>query len=147
MKAIIQRVLSASVEISGIVHSQIGKGFLVLLGIAFDDNDSDIDFLVDKCVNLRIFDDEDGKMNLSLGDVNGELMIVSQFTLLGDARRGRRPSYSAAANPQIAIPIYEKFIAGCKAKKVPVKTGVFGSDMKIHLVNDGPVTIILDSKY
>jgi len=119
---------------------------LILLGIGNDDDESDVALLSDKCANLRIFDDKDGKMNLPLFDVKGEMLIVSQFTLLADARRGRRPSYSNAAPPSAAIPLYEKFISACIEKNIAVKTGVFGAEMKISLVNEGPVTIILDSK-
>jgi D-tyrosyl-tRNA(Tyr) deacylase len=143
MKVLMQRVSSASVRIGGSEHSRIGRGLLVLLGIGHGDSTMDAESLAEKCVNLRIFDDEKGKMNLSLLDVKGEIMVVSQFTLLADCRRGRRPSYSDAARPEQAIPLYEKFVSAL-AKFASVKTGVFGAEMEVSLVNDGPVTIMLD---
>ncbi|HOK05182.1 MAG TPA: D-aminoacyl-tRNA deacylase [Victivallales bacterium] len=144
MKAVIQRVNNAEVKINSKIHSSISKGLLILLGISVYDTDSEPITLALKCINLRIFDDENGKMNLSVTDIKGEVMVVSQFTLFADARRGRRPSYSLAAPPDKAVPLYEKFVNEI-AKFAPVKTGVFGADMKICLENDGPVTIILDS--
>ena len=145
MKSVIQRVSEASVTIDGVVHGEIKKGFLVLLGITHSDTDKDVKWMVDKISGLRIFEDEDGKMNLSLEDVKGELLIVSQFTLYGDAKKGRRPSFIEAARPEKAIPLYEKFIELAESKNITVATGEFGADMKVSLLNDGPVTLIIDS--
>ena len=147
MRIVIQRVSKASVSISGRIISEIEPGLLVFLGIENVDNDSDIEYLAQKLVNLRIFNDENGVMNLSVMDVNGEILVVSQFTLHARTRKGNRPSYIDAAKPDISIPIYEKF---CKAlevlQKKPVKTGEFGANMQVALINDGPVTIWIDSK-
>lgn len=145
MKSVIQRVSEASVTIDGVVHGEIKKGFLVLLGITHSDTEKDVKWMVDKISGLRVFEDEDGKMNLSLEDVKGELLIVSQFTLYGDAKKGRRPSFIEAARPEKAIPLYEKFIELAKSKNITVATGEFGADMKVSLLNDGPVTLIIDS--
>lgn len=145
MKSVIQRVSEASVTIDGIVQGEIKTGFLVLLGITHSDTEKDVKWMVDKISGLRVFEDENGKMNLSLGDVKGELLIVSQFTLYGDARKGRRPSFIEAARPEKAIPLYEKFIELAKVKNINVATGEFGADMKVSLINDGPVTLIIDS--
>jgi D-aminoacyl-tRNA deacylase len=147
MKAVIQRVAYASLVIDGEVYSAIKRGFVVLLGIEEADTHEDIAWLVQKIVNMRICDDGEGKMNLSLNDVNGELMIVSQFTLYASTKKGNRPSFTASAKPDKAIPLYEKFID--ETQKIfpnKIATGVFGADMKITLLNDGPVTIIIDSK-
>ena len=146
MKVVIQRVKYASVSIDGEVYNKINSGFLVLLGITSTDNKKDVDYLVKKVCNLRIFSDENDKMNLSLKAVEGELLIISQFTLYGDCTQGNRPSFIEAAKPDIAIPLYEYFISECKKQIAVVKTGIFGSDMKVELLNDGPVTIIIDSK-
>ncbi len=146
MKIVIQRVVSASVEIEGSIAGNIGRGFLVLLGITHADTDKDAIFLAEKCVNMRIFEDKDGKMNLSLLDVKGEIMVVSQFTLYADAAKGRRPSFTEAAYPAIAVPLYEKFISELRKSKLKVETGRFGADMNVSLCNQGPVTIILESK-
>ena len=147
MRIVIQRVSKASVSISGRIISEIETGLLVFLGIENVDNDSDIEYLAQKLVNLRIFNDENGVMNLSVMDVNGEILVVSQFTLHARTRKGNRPSYIDAAKPDISISIYEKF---CKAlevlQKKPVKTGEFGANMQVALINDGPVTIWIDSK-
>ena len=145
MKTVIQRVSNASVSIEGVVKGEIQKGFLILLGITHTDTEKDVKWMVDKVSGLRVFEDENGKMNLSLQDVGGELLIVSQFTLYGDARKGRRPSFVEAARPEKAVPLYEKFIALAKEKGINVATGEFGADMKVNLVNDGPVTLIIDS--
>jgi D-tyrosyl-tRNA(Tyr) deacylase len=146
MRVVIQRVKNASVKIDGNVNGKINTGFLVLLGIASTDTKQDVDYLVKKVVNLRVFSDENDKMNLSLKDVNGELLVISQFTLYGNCREGNRPSFIEAAKPDVAIPLYEYFVEECK-KQIPViKTGVFGADMKVSLLNDGPVTIIIESK-
>lgn len=146
MRTVVQRVSSASVTVDGNVIGKINKGFLVLLGIKSTDTKQDVDYMVKKVINLRIFRDENDKMNLSLKDVNGELLIVSQFTLYGDASGGNRPSFIEAAKPDIAIPLYEYFISECKKQINVVQTGEFGADMKVELLNDGPVTIIMESK-
>lgn len=147
MRALIQRVREASVTIDGQVHGEIEGGILVLLGITHDDTDKDIDWLIRKITNLRIFNDEAGKMNLSVNDVNGGLLVISQFTLFADAKKGNRPSYTKSAPPTIAIPLYEEFIRRLRADfEGPVETGQFGADMKVSLLNDGPVTIMLDSQ-
>lgn len=146
MKIVVQRVKNASVTIDRKIHGQINKGFLVLLGITTSDTISDVDYLVKKVCNLRVFNDENDKMNLGLKDIDGSLLIISQFTLYGDCSHGNRPSFIEAARPETAIPLYEYFISECK-KEVPiVETGIFGADMKVSLLNDGPVTIIIDSK-
>lgn len=147
MKAVIQRVSSASVTIESKIVATIQQGLLVLVGIEEADSQEDIDWLCQKIANLRIFGDENNVMNLSVKDIDGEIIIVSQFTLQASTKKGNRPSYIKAARPEIAIPLYEKFITEMEAtvgKKV--QTGVFGADMKVALVNDGPVTIIMDSK-
>lgn len=146
MRTVVQRVSSASVTVDGNVIGKINKGFLVLLGIKSTDTKLDVDYMVKKVINLRIFRDENDKMNLSLKNVNGELLIVSQFTLYGDASGGNRPSFIEAAKPDIAIPLYEYFISECKKQISVVQTGEFGADMKVELLNDGPVTIIMESK-
>lgn len=145
MKAVVQRTARAGVSIDGETLGRIDRGLLVLLGIEPDDGEADIEYMVKKCSGLRIFEDENGKMNLSVQDVGGSILLVSQFTLLGDARKGNRPSFTGAAVPEKAIPIYERVISEL-AKRLPVQTGVFGADMQVELVNDGPVTILLDSK-
>lgn len=146
MRVVIQRVKNASVEIDGNVSGKINTGFLVLLGIASTDTKQDVDYLVKKVVNLRVFSDENDKMNLSLKNVNGELLVISQFTLYGDCKDGNRPSFIEAARPDVAIPLYEYFVEECKKQIPVVETGVFGADMKVSLLNDGPVTIIIESK-
>ena len=145
MRAVVQRVRRASVSVAGECVGKIERGLLLLIGIEPSDAQSDIDYIVKKCTQLRIFEDADGKMNLSVQDVGGSILLVSQFTLLGDARKGNRPSFTGAAVPEKAIPIYERVISEL-AKRLPVQTGVFGADMQVELVNDGPVTILLDSK-
>lgn len=146
MRAVVQRVKHASVTINGTVNGKINNGFLVLLGIQSTDSKQDVDYLVKKVTNLRIFSDENDKMNLSLKDVNGELLIVSQFTLYANCKEGNRPSFVEAAKPDVAIPLYEYFVSECKKIIPVVETGIFGADMKVDLLNDGPVTIIMDSK-
>lgn len=146
MRVVIQRVKNASVEIDGNVNGKINTGFLVLLGIASTDTKQDVDYLVKKVVNLRVFSDENDKMNLSLKDVNGGLLVISQFTLYGNCREGNRPSFIEAARPDVAVPLYEYFVEECKKQISVVETGVFGADMKVSLLNDGPVTIIIESK-
>lgn len=146
MRAVIQRVSTASVTVKDNLISSINNGLLVFLGITNTDKTHDIEWLSKKIVNLRIFNDENGVMNKSLVDVNGNLIVVSQFTLMASTKKGNRPSYMNAAKPDIAIPLYEQFISQCeKDLKKPVGTGIFGADMKIELLNDGPVTIIIDS--
>ena len=154
MRAVIQRVKHCSVTIEGKVHSKIGKGLMVLLGIVDDDTQEDIDFLAKKIVNLRVFDDDNGVMNISVQDDMGDIMVISQFTLMAQTLKGNRPSYVKAARPETAIPLYEKFIETIgillnskpENPKSEIATGVFGADMKVELLNDGPVTILMDSK-
>lgn len=147
MRIIIQRVRQASVTISQQQHSAIGQGMMILVGIEEADGDDDIAYLTKKVVNMRIFDDADGVMNRSVLDIGGELLVVSQFTLHASTKKGNRPSYIKAAKPDIAVPLYEKFCTELTlALGRPVKTGVFGADMQCALINDGPVTIIMDSK-
>ena len=147
MKVVIQRVSKASVTINNDKERSISAGLLVLLGIVNDDTEEDIKWLCNKIVNLRIFGDEHGVMNKSLLDINGELLLVSQFTLHAATKKGNRPSYIKAAKPEVAIPLYNKFIQTLnKTMPTPIKTGEFGADMQVALINDGPVTIIIDSK-
>ena len=147
MKVVVQRVSQASVTINGKIKSSIGLGLLVLLGIEHSDSQEDIEWLSSKIVNLRIFNDENGIMNFSLKDANGELVLVSQFTLHASTKKGNRPSYIKAAKPEIAIPLYEKMIAQLQNDLgKSIHTGTFGADMKVSLLNDGPVTIVIDSK-
>ena len=147
MKVVIQRVLEASVLIDGIIFSSISKGVLVLLGIEDADTDTDIHWLSQKIIQVRIFDDENGVMNLSLKEVQGELLLVTQFTLHASIKKGNRPSYIKASKPDFAIPLYEKMIGQLQTDlDKEIKTGRFGADMKVQLINDGPVTIIIDSK-
>jgi len=147
MKILIQRVGHASIEIEHKMHAQIKSGLLIFLGIEKDDDSSDVDYLVGKSAALRIFNDPNGKMNLSIQDVGGEALIVSQFTLHASTKKGNRPSYVKAARPEHAIPLYEYFIQKMNLElPEKVKSGVFGADMKIQLLNDGPVTIMIDSK-
>lgn len=146
MRAVIQRVEKASVSVEGEIKGQIGTGFLALIGVEEGDGDADFRYIADKVPNLRVFEDEQGKMNRSLLDVGGEVLAVSQFTLLGDARGGRRPSFITAARPETADPMYERLVADWRARGIRVETGVFGAHMKVALVNDGPVTILLDSR-
>lgn len=147
MRALIQRVLNASVTIDGKVYADINQGLLVLVGVEDEDTEEDIDWQIKKITNLRIFNDKDEKMNLSLSEVSGEIMIVSQFTLFASTKKGNRPSFIRSANPNKAIPLYDLFVKKLN-QTLPgrVKTGIFGSDMKVNLTNDGPVTIWLDSK-
>ena len=152
MRAVVQRVSSSRVTVDERVTGEVKKGLLVLLGVTHDDTSKDVDYMVDKVTNLRIFEDENEKMNLSLKDVGGELLVVSQFTLYGDCRKGRRPSFSSAARPEVATKLYEEFIEkarkeGIVTKKqgINVGTGQFGAHMMVDLTNDGPVTILLES--
>ena len=147
MKAVIQRVLSAGVTIGGKLHSSIGQGMMILIGICDEDDDTDIAWRVKKVANLRIFDDADGVMNRSVTDIGGEILVVSQFTLMASTRKGNRPSYIKAARPEISKPLYEAFCRKLSEESgTVVQTGVFGADMKCELINDGPVTIIIDTK-
>ncbi|HOV13669.1 MAG TPA: D-aminoacyl-tRNA deacylase [Spirochaetota bacterium] len=148
MRVVIQRVKKSSVTVENRVVSEISRGFLVLLGISANDKEDDTNYIIDKIINLRIFTDDNDKFNLSLQDVFGELLIVSQFTLYGDARKGRRPSFDLAAKGDLALPIYEDFLQKLKSKYNPekIKTGIFAAMMDVSLVNDGPVTILLDSE-
>lgn len=146
MRTVIQRVQHASVAVAGRITGQIGPGLLVLAGFAPDDTPATLDWMARKLVQLRIFSDEDGKMNRSVQDVSGQLLVVSQFTLLADARKGNRPSYIAAAPPSVAVPLYHQFVQLLEELLgYPVPTGEFGADMQVTLLNDGPVTIVLDS--
>ena len=147
MIAVIQRASSAQLHIDGQLQASIGKGFVILLGIHVDDSAEDVTYLAGKIHGLRIFSDAEGKMNLSLSQVGGEILLVSQFTLYADTRKGNRPSYMSAARPEQAIPLYEQMIKHLsEAMGGPIQTGVFGADMQVSLCNDGPVTIIIDSK-
>ena len=143
MRAVVQRVASSRVTVDERVTGEVKKGLLVLLGVTHDDTSKDVDYMVDKVTNLRIFEDENDKMNLSLKDIGGEVMAVSQFTLYGDARKGRRPSFSDAARPDVAN---EEFVEKLRAQGITVGTGEFGAHMMVELTNDGPVTILLESK-
>ncbi|NLJ98769.1 MAG: D-tyrosyl-tRNA(Tyr) deacylase [Tissierellia bacterium] len=146
MRAVVQRVSEANVKVDGNIVGEIDKGLLVFLGVGEEDNNDDLEYMVGKILGLRIFEDENGKMNLSLEDIQGELLIVSQFTLYGDVRKGRRPSFSTSADPKIAENMYEQFIKKCKEKGIKTEKGIFGADMEVRLTNQGPVTILIDSK-
>jgi len=146
MRAVVQRVKKAEVRVEGRPVGAVGKGMLVLLGVGKDDTPRDAQALADKVLNLRIFDDSAGRMNLSLLETNGELLCVSQFTLYGDCRKGRRPSYDQAARPEMAGGLYEAFVAAARAGGIAVQTGQFQAMMEVELVNDGPVTLLLDSE-
>jgi D-tyrosyl-tRNA(Tyr) deacylase len=147
MRIVLQRVSEASVTIDLKLYSKIDLGFLILLGIEEEDSQEDADWLIQKVANMRIFSDDEGKMNLSIQDVKGEFLVVSQFTLHASTKKGNRPSFIKAARPEQAIPLYEYFVEQLKiSSNLEVKTGVFGADMKVALVNDGPVTICIDSK-
>jgi len=145
MRAVVQRVSEASVSIDGEVVAEIGRGMLVLLAAANGDGLEQVRWMAEKLIGLRIFPDDAGKMNLSLEQVGGEMLVVSQFTLYGDCRKGKRPSYTASAPPDEAVTVYQSFIDAVAKLKIPVREGVFGAMMQVHLVNDGPVTLIVDS--
>lgn len=147
MRVVLQRVTEASVKIEGETVGEIGNGMLVLLGVGLDDDQTDADWLIQKIVGMRIFSDDEGKMNLSISDVLGKFLVISQFTLHASTKKGNRPGYTNAARPEIAIPLYEYFVQELgKVSETKIETGKFGADMKVSLVNDGPVTIIMDSK-
>lgn len=146
MRSVVQRVSRAAVNVNGETVGRIGKGFLVLLGVGIEDSSQDLAWMVDKIVGLRVFEDEEGKMNRSILEEKGEILLVSQFTLYGDCRRGKRPSFSTAAPPQKAKALYDEAVTKIAARGVSVETGIFQADMKIDLVNDGPVTLLLDSE-
>ena len=146
MRLVVQRVLESSVSVDGKVVGAIGQGFMVLVGVEVGDTDEDLCYCVEKTVGLRIFEDDAGKMNRSILDIGGAVLAISQFTLHGDARHGRRPSFITAARPELAVPMYEAYCQGLRDKGVKVETGVFGADMKVSLINDGPVTLLLDSR-
>ncbi len=144
MKLVVQRVKNAQVDIDGKTVGKIEKGFMVLLGVTHNDTKQEADYLVKKLCNLRVFEDENGKMNLGLKDIKGELLIISQFTLYADCTGGNRPSFIGAARPEIAEPLYQYFCNECEKNGIKVEKGIFGADMKVSLLNDGPVTIILE---
>lgn len=146
MRAVLQRVSEASVKVDNNIIGQIQKGFVVLLGIGKEDNEEDIKYICEKIINLRVFEDAQDKMNLSVLDVEGELLIISQFTIYGDCRKGRRPSFDTAAKVEEAKRLYEKFLEEIKNNGIKIEAGEFQADMKVSLVNDGPVTMLLDSK-
>ena len=145
MRAVVQRVASSSVTVEGETTGKIDKGLMVLLGVADGDTDKDVTYMVDKIVNLRIFEDENDKMNLSLQDIGASLLVVSQFTLLGDCRKGRRPSFIEAARPEMADNLYQKFVDRARSMGIRTETGRFKTHMMVELINDGPVTILVDS--
>ena len=145
MRAVIQRVNNASVEVDGKTVGKIGKGLLVFLGVGDGDTDRDLNYIADKTAGLRVFSDEDDKMNLSVTDINGEILVVSQFTLYGDCRKGRRPNFTSSMEPVTAEKMYEDFIKTIESKGIKTAHGEFGADMQVSISNDGPVTILLDS--
>lgn len=145
MRAVVQRVKHSSVEVDGQIVGSIQSGLLILLGIKNGDTEKEVNWLSNKVASLRIFEDEDGKMNKELKDIDGSILLISQFTLYGDCVKGKRPSFIEAARPEVAIPLYKKFIQNLKDMGIKVETGVFGADMKVELLNDGPVTLVIDS--
>jgi D-tyrosyl-tRNA(Tyr) deacylase len=146
MRAVVQRVSYSKVTVDGVIIGEIQKGLNVLLGVGQEDSEKDIEYLAEKIINLRVFEDSNGKMNLSLLDVSGELLIISQFTLYGDTRKGKRPSYDKAARPEVAENMYNKFVDYCKQYDIKVQTGKFQAMMMVEIHNDGPVTLLIDSK-
>lgn len=146
MRAVVQRVSNAKVTVEGVVVGSIGRGLLIFLAVGNGDTPADAAYLAEKVAGLRIFENDDGKMSRSVGEINGELLVISQFTLYGDLRRGKRPSFDAAAPPELANELYEKFIEDLRARNLPCQTGKFRAAMQVELVNDGPVTILLDSR-
>lgn len=147
MRIVLQRVTSASVSIGGTTTGEIGKGLLLLVGFTHDDTPEEAVWMAEKVVGLRVFPDQEGKMNLSVRDAGGGILVVSQFTLYGDAAKGRRPSFVNAAKPEIAIPLYDRFVSALGEHAIRVTTGVFGADMQVELLNDGPVTLVLDRNH
>lgn len=145
MRAVVQRVKNSSVSVDGKKIGEIGNGLLVLLGVTHTDTEKDVNWLANKIKDLRIFEDESGKMNLSLEDIKGELLVISQFTLYGNCIKGRRPSFTEAGRPEIAESLYEKFLEKCRSFNIKTECGEFGADMKVELLNDGPVTLIIDT--
>lgn len=145
MRVVVQRVKHSSVAVDANIVGKINEGLLILLGIKNGDTQKDVTWLANKVVSLRIFEDENGKMNKELKEINGSILLISQFTLYGDCVKGKRPSFIEAAKPEIAIPLYEKFIDTLKNQGINVETGIFGADMKVDLLNDGPVTLVIDS--
>lgn len=146
MKAVIQRVAQANVKVEGEIAGEISNGLLLLIGIDEDDEKADADWLVQKILNLRIFGDQDGKLNLSVLDISGEILCISQFTLIADYKKGNRPSFIKAAKPEKAIPVFDYFKTEIAKSNLKIESGIFGADMKVSLLNDGPVTIVIDSK-
>ncbi len=146
MRAVIQRVASSDVTVDGIITGTIGKGLMILLGVEENDDVQDVEYMSEKIPNLRIFEDSEGKMNLSVKDVEGELLVVSQFTLYGDCRKGRRPGFTQAAKPEKANALYREFVRNCADQGLKVQEGVFQAEMMVRIYNDGPVTILMDSK-
>ena len=145
MRVVVQRVTRAKVTVEGEIVGEIGKGYLALVGVETGDTDDDMRYGVEKLVGLRVFEDSEGKMNRSVSDIGGSILLVSQFTLLGDARHGRRPSFSNAARPEVAAPMIDRMADAIAGRGIPVAKGIFGADMQVELFNDGPVTILLDS--
>lgn len=146
MKIVVQRVSKANVEVESKIVGEISEGLMLLIGICENDSEADADWLIHKILNLRIFSDEEGKMNRSIQEISGEILCISQFTLLADYKKGHRPSFIKAAKPEIATPIFEHFLKQIKLSNLKVESGIFGADMKVSLINDGPVTIVLDSQ-
>jgi D-tyrosyl-tRNA(Tyr) deacylase len=146
LRAVVQRVKRSHVDVAGQTVGEIERGLMVLLGVSEGDQATDAQYLANKIAGLRIFDDADGKMNLNVSDVSGEILVISQFTLLGDARRGNRPSFIGAASPSVAQELYQQFCSQLMQRGIVVATGIFQADMQVHLINDGPVTILLDSR-
>ncbi|MFN7770881.1 MAG: D-aminoacyl-tRNA deacylase [Planctomycetaceae bacterium] len=146
MRAVVQRVKRAQVTVAGEIVGEIGPGLLVLLGVAHDDTADDVAWMAGKLTGLRIFEDDAGKMNLGLTDVRGSMLVVSQFTLLGDCQKGRRPSFIQAARPEVARPLYQQFVAAVGQLGIPTATGIFQAEMQVELVNDGPVTLVVESR-
>ncbi len=146
MRAVVQRVTSAKVEVDNQIVGQISHGLMVLIGVEKGDTENDVKYLINKLIGLRVFEDSDGKMNLAIGETQGSILAVSQFTLLGDVRKGRRPSFITAADPETGNDLYEQMVAGLRTMEIHVETGRFQTDMQVSLVNDGPVTILLDSR-
>ena len=146
MRLVVQRVLESSVSVDGSVVGRIGRGYMVLCGVEDGDTEKDLAYCIKKTVGLRVFEDDEGKMNRSIEDVGGEILAISQFTLHGDVRHGNRPSFITAARPELAVPMYEAYCRGLRENGIHVETGIFQADMKVSLINDGPVTILIDSR-